>query len=115
MKNIWKIGEGIVVSSQGDSGGIVTWWDSNSFKINSKTENLHWMFIDIEDLNTQVIFWIGNIYGTTVHGHKEEFWNQLDNQKHGKMQLTCIIVGDFNTTISPNEKKEGFKFCDSFG
>ena len=36
-------------------------------------------------------------------------------QKHGKMQLTCIIVGDFNTTIFPNEKKEGFKFSDSFG
>ena len=81
MKKIWKTGEGIAVSSQGASGGTVTWWDSNSFKINSKTENHHCLFVELEDINSQEIFWIGNVYGPTIHKQKDEFWTQVDNKK----------------------------------
>ena len=92
MNEIWKTGEGIAVRSQGASGGIITWWGSNSFKVKSKTENHHWLFVELEDLNSQDILWIGNVYGPTTHGQKDDFWTQLDNQKYGKMQHPCIIA-----------------------
>ena len=38
MKNIWKTGNGSDVRSHGASGGIVTWWDTDSFKLISKSE-----------------------------------------------------------------------------
>ena len=73
MKKIWKAGTSTAVSSHGASGGIVTWWDTTSFKFISKTEDRHWLFVELEDLNMHETLWIGNIYGPTIHGHKEEF------------------------------------------
>ena len=85
MKKIWKSGHGAALSSHGALGGIVTWWDATSFKLISKIESCHWLFVELEDINTQEILWIGNVYGPTLHGQKEEFWDQLDSQKHWKL------------------------------
>ena len=41
MKKIWKTGNGLAVSSHGASGGIVTWWNTDYFKLISKYENRH--------------------------------------------------------------------------
>ena len=35
-------------------------------------------------------------------------------QRFGKMHLPCMIAGDFNVTISPEEKKGGSKVRDPF-
>ena len=37
MKKIWQTGNITAVSSQGASGSIITWWDSNTYKLISKT------------------------------------------------------------------------------
>ena len=101
IKKFWKNGKGKVVSAQGASGGMLTWWDKNLFKFKSAIENRPWLFVELECLETQETFYIGNVYGPTIHGAKEEFWTQLELQRHGKMHLTCIIARDFNVTISP--------------
>ena len=100
IKKIWKKGEGKAISAQGASGGILTWWDWNLFKFISAIENRHWLFVELESLETWDIFWIENVYVCTNHGSIKEFWTQLEQQSHSKMHLPCIIVGDFNATIS---------------
>ena len=59
--------------------------------------------------------WIGNIYGPTVNGVKKDLWQRLEMQIFGKMHLPCIIAGDFNVTISPEEKKGGSNVRNPFG
>ena len=115
MKKICKIGEGKAVTAQGASGGILTWWNSNIYKFISAIENCHWLFVEIESLETQETLWIGNVYGPIIHGCKEELWTQLEQQRHGTMQFPCIIAGDFNATIYLEGKKGGSKVEDPFG
>ena len=55
------------------------------------------------------MFWIGNIYGPTIHAQKESFWNSLEEQCEGKSLLPCFIAGDFNVTISADEHRGGPK------
>ena len=56
-----------------------------------------------------------NIYGPTIQEQKESFWNSLEDQCSRKKQCPCIIVGDFNVTISAEECKGGTKARDPFG
>ena len=56
IKKIWKKGKGKVVSVQGASVGMLTWWDSNLFKFISITENRHWLFVELESLETQEVY-----------------------------------------------------------
>ena len=39
IKKIWKNDEGKVVSAQGASEGMLTWWDTNLFKFKSAIED----------------------------------------------------------------------------
>ena len=70
FKKFWKNGEGKGVSALGASGGKLTWWDKNLFKFKSAIENRHWLFLELECLDTHEILWIKNVYGPTTHGSK---------------------------------------------
>ena len=72
-------------------------------------ENQNWLF-ELEDKDNKDFFWIRNIYGPTNQGSKEYFWNTLEDQRHVKMHLPCIIVGGFNVIISTEEIRGGSKF-----
>ena len=69
----------------------------------------------MENIESQENMWIENIYGPIVQGAKEDFWLQLEMHRYGNMHLPCIIAGDFNVTISPEENKGGSKVRDPFG
>ena len=73
----WKNGAGKSISVQGASKGMLTWWDSSLFKFRSSIENRNWLFVELENVKNHENMWIGNIYGTTVNGAKEDFWKQL--------------------------------------
>ena len=46
---------------------------------------------------------------------KESFWNSLEDQCTRKKQCPFIIAGDFNVTISAEERRGGTKVRDPFG
>ena len=71
IKKFWKNDEGKAVSAQGASRGMLTWWDTNLFKFKSTIENRYRLFFELECLETQEIYWIGNVYKPTIHGTKE--------------------------------------------
>ena len=78
IKKNWKNGYGKSISVQTASGGLLTWWDSSLFKFRSSIENMHWLFVELENIKNHENTWIGNIYGPTVNGAKEYFWQQLE-------------------------------------
>ena len=78
-------------------------------------ENRNWMFIKLENVDTQEIFWLGNVYGPTLNVQKDHFWDSLEEQIDGKKILPCYIAGDFNVTISPEERRGGTKVMDPYG
>ena len=71
MGLIWSNGEGKTVSAIEASGGLLTWWDKNCFRLRSSFESHHWLFVELEDINNKEFFWVGNVYGPANHGNKE--------------------------------------------
>ena len=55
------------------------------------------------------------LIGTTAQAQKEAFWNSLEDQCERKKQTPCFIAGDFNVTISADERRVGSKIRDPFG
>ena len=74
IKFFWKNGDGKSISAQGSSGGLLTWWDSSLFKFRSSIENMHWLFVELENIKNHENMWIVNTYGPIVNGVKEYFW-----------------------------------------
>ena len=99
MKNLWPKGEGFAISASGASGGLLTWWHNEKFTMQTTIENKNWLFAKHENKENKKVFWIGNIYGPTIHAQKENLWNSLEEQCEGKKQTLCFITGDFNVTI----------------
>ena len=61
------------------------------------------------------MFWIGNIYGPTIHAQEDSFWNSLEEQCEGKSLLPCFIAGDLNVTIFAEQRRGGTKVRDPLG
>ena len=81
----------------------------------SAIENKNGLFIELENKENQEVLWVRNIYGPTTQASKDAFWNALEDQSSGKKHLLCIIFGDFNVTISAEERRGGSKVQDPYG
>ena len=112
LKRFWPKGDDLATNASGASRGLLCWWDAEKFVMHSAIENKNRLFIKLEKKEK---FWIGNIYGPTIHAQKDIFWTSLEEQCEGKRLLPCFIAGDFNVTISVNERRGGTKVRDPFG
>ena len=81
----------------------------------SAIENRNWLLIKLENKESKKKNWIGNVYGPTMNAQKDRFWDSLEEQCEDKKLLPCFIVGDFNVTISFDERRGGTKIRDPFG
>ena len=70
LKIFWQKGEGLATNAYGASGGLLYWWDAKKFAMHSTIEHKKWLFIKLENKEKKEMFWIGNIYGPTIHAHK---------------------------------------------
>ena len=52
IKKFWKNKAGKTVSAQGGSGGVLTWWDTTLYKFISAVKNMHWLFVELETLDS---------------------------------------------------------------
>ena len=86
-----------------------------SFKCISHSEDQNWLLVELEDLDKKEKFWVGNIYGPTIHGEKGEFWDSLETQREGKRWAEYIIEGHFNVTISTEQRRGGTNVRDPIG
>ena len=86
--------------------------DSNVFPTQKIKIGYLWNY---RDLDKKEKFWVGNIYGPTIHGEKGEFWDSLETQREGKRWAEYIIEGHFNVTISTEERRGGTNVRDPIG
>ena len=66
LKKNWPKGEGIAISANRASGGLLCWRDNEKFVMHTTIENKIWLFIKLENKEKKEMFWIGNIYGPTI-------------------------------------------------
>ena len=49
LKNLWPKGEGLAINASGASGGLLSWWDSENFAMQTTIQNKNWLFVKIEN------------------------------------------------------------------
>ena len=56
LKKNWPKGEGIAISANGASRGLLYWWDSEKFVMHTAIENKNWLFIKLENKENKEMF-----------------------------------------------------------
>ena len=49
LKRFWPKGEGLATNASGASGGLLCWWDAETFAMHFSIENKIWLFIKLEN------------------------------------------------------------------
>ena len=101
------------ISSRGASGGIGTLWDDKKFEAIDIKYSSNWILTLLRQKDTNTLVRIFNIYAPNSFADKKTCWNLLWEERsnqHGNV----ILGGDFNVTLSQDEKKGGSKVRDPF-
>ena len=56
LQKVWPKGTCLAIDAIGASGGILCWWNKDQFKLLSAIENRNWMFIKMENVDSQEKF-----------------------------------------------------------
>ena len=101
-KQNWGYNQGLVVSSDGLSGGLALLWKPDT-KVQVK--NFSRQFINAYVLyeTTGMCWRLTNFYGHLETSKCEENWTLLESLKQSN-HLPCLCVGDFNEITSQSEK-----------
>ena len=95
----WKNYHGKAIISKGASGGIATFYNSETkYTMKSTKETNNWILTKLQCKDKQESIFVCNVYGPTHYKDKMIFWetlNLLSENLHGK---DVILIGDFNTT-----------------
>jgi hypothetical protein len=75
----------------------------------------NWILKKFRHIESGHIFHLINVYSPVRYPEKVGFWNSLQTFKEEYSLDNCIIGGDFNTTISNEEKKGGNIVRDPMG
>ena len=56
LKNLWPKGEGLAINASGASGGLLSWWDSEKFAMQTTIQNKNWSFVKLENKENKEVF-----------------------------------------------------------
>ena len=102
----WKKKGKAAISSRGASGGIGTLWDDKKFEAIDIKYSSNWILTLLRQKDTNTLVRIFNIYAPNSFADKKTCWNLLREERsnqHGNV----ILGGDFNVTLSQDEKRGG--------
>ena len=120
IRSIWKAEdvEWIISPSQGNSGGILSLWNSSIFVKQSSTIRRHWIAIkgSLVAHNFECI--LINVYNSCSASTRAEVWCEI-RDFWIENELPSLIIGDFNDILKPSERgslaasqSEIKKFCE---
>eukprot|EP00253_Pinus_taeda_P010075 PITA_10075 len=98
---------GIISSSRGASGGIVTIWDSHRWICDSAIINKNWIRTKLDSRTGDRSVIIYNVYVPNHYREKETCWDNLKGSIESESTTNLIIAGDFNMILHANEKRGG--------
>ena len=103
-KKLWKKSEGQAVSARGASGGLGTIWNANKFSRIKEVFNTHWFFSKLQNVDTNEILYLFNVYSPVSVGEKNICWDSIRRLDDSENLANIIIAGDLNLTLSLTEK-----------
>lgn len=105
INSIWKDSQVKWASSpsHGNSGGILSLWDSTFFQMESTSWDKHWIAISGSissiGLNCSLI----NIYCPCLIEDRAAVWQRLCEFQRSS-QLPCLLLGDYNEILDPSDR-----------
>lgn len=105
--NMFKNGGVSGGSSEGASGGIVTFWNKNNVEGEVLIQENNLVCIRFKHINNCTTWVLTNVYAPNTKTGRSEMWRYLTRLRSRFAEDSWIIMGDFNTPLKKNEKKGG--------
>jgi len=98
-----------IIEATGRSGGLLTVWDENIFKLSDVSKGRHFLavFGKLQGVAKEVA--IVNVYAPQPPSEKSKLWKDLTQLKSSR-EANWIFLGDFNAVRRPDERINS-RFC----
>ena len=105
IKSMWKYSHvsWAFSPSSGNSGGLLSLWNEDSFAVESSIIEKHWIAILGEIRSTHFKCSIVNVYNPCSVSDRAEVWKSLCNFQLSS-KLPCLLVGDFNEVLDISDR-----------
>lgn len=105
INSFWKNScvEWISSPSQGNSGGIISLWRTDFFKVESTLCDKNWIAITGEIRSIGFGCTLINIYNPCTIAEREVVWQNI-RAFQSASNLSCLIIGDFNEVLDMNDR-----------
>ena len=105
IKSIWNSDDVncCISPSQGNSGGLITFWKESHFRLSSCKVERNWIAVEGTLINESFNCILVNIYNSCDASVRANTWNELSEFCLAS-QLPCLIAGDFNEILDPKER-----------
>ncbi|XP_071741231.1 uncharacterized protein [Rutidosis leptorrhynchoides] len=105
LKEVWRgvTYNGVQVPSRGRSGGLVSCWRDDCFILKDHFQCQSWLVTFLTFIPNNVDVLIFNVYAPQNEVDKKEVWRHIAKMI-GKWNGPTCVLGDFNSTVAPNER-----------
>ena len=90
--------------SRGQSGGLLTIWNTDSIEVTSHSISRHWLMIKGINKVNQEAFACINVYAPQESIQKVHLWEELGITISTLQECSVCLLGDFNAVRSAEEK-----------
>lgn len=105
LKSVWNEHqiELLLSPSMGNSGGLITMWQPDFFKIDSQHITKHWLAICGTIKGKNFTGCIINVYNSCDIEERATTWEEI-KEYSSHTQLPCLLCGDFNEILHISER-----------
>lgn len=88
----------------GSSGGLLTTWDTNLYRVDSHTTTKNWILVRGNTIPMGVTFYCVNVYAPQETGEKVIIWEKISNILNSITETPTILMGDFNSVTNQEDR-----------
>ena len=104
--------EWVAIKAEGAFEGILIFWDTWVIQLLEKEEGQYTLSCRFKSLEENFNWVFTGVYGPTVHGRREDLWEELGAIR-GLWGDPWCLRGDFNAIRAPRERNRGGSFTHS--
>lgn len=103
----WPRSSHTASNSKGQSGGLITLWDSSMLDCSLDMVTDNWMAVVCKCQDSDFVFGLINVYAPQTLQRKAECWQQISHWLDNQNGLPCSVAGDFYAIRALSEKQGG--------